>query len=135
MLHKLLGDRTAFPFPKSLYAVRDTLATVVRDRPNALILDFFAGSGTTLHATALINALDGGSRRCILVSNNEVAAKTSDRLLRAGDLRLNVDAPRLRALERRRHHPRHNPPSHPVVRFPGMQPDALTIVKNKIGTV
>jgi len=86
MLHKLLGDRTAFPFPKSLYAVRDTLLTVVRDRPNALILDFFAGSGTTLHATALINALDGGSRRCILVSNNEVAAKTSDRLLRAGHL-------------------------------------------------
>lgn len=86
MLHKLLGDRTAFPFPKSLYAVRDTLLTVVRDRPNALILDFFAGSGTTLHATALINALDGGSRRCILVSNNEVAAKVSDRLLRAGHL-------------------------------------------------
>ncbi|HPZ14754.1 MAG TPA: DNA methyltransferase, partial [Bacillota bacterium] len=82
MLHRLLGDRTAFPFPKSLYAVRDTLLTVVRDRPNALILDFFAGSGTTLHATALINAMDGGSRRCILVSNNEVAAKTSDRLLR-----------------------------------------------------
>ena len=82
MLHKLLGDRTAFPFPKSLYAVRDTLLTVVRDRPNALILDFFAGSGTTLHATALINALDGGQRRCILVSNNEVAAKSSDRLLR-----------------------------------------------------
>jgi hypothetical protein len=86
MLHKLLGDRTAFPFPKSLYAVRDTLLTVVRDRPNALILDFFAGSGTTLHATALINALDGGQRRCILVSNNEVAAKSSDRLLRAGHL-------------------------------------------------
>lgn len=86
MLHKLLGDRTAFPFPKSLYAVRDTLLTVVRDRPNALILDFFAGSGTTLHATALINALDDGSRRCILVSNNEVAAKASDRLLRAGHL-------------------------------------------------
>ena len=86
MLHKLLGDRTAFPFPKSLYAVRDTLLSVVRDRPDALILDFFAGSGTTLHATALINALDGGSRRCILVSNNEVAAKTSDGLLRAGHL-------------------------------------------------
>lgn len=86
LLHKFLGDRTAFPFPKSLYAVRDTLLTVVRDRSNALILDFFAGSGTTLHATALINALDNGSRRCILVSNNEVAAKTSDRLLRAGHL-------------------------------------------------
>lgn len=91
MLHKLLGDRTAFPFPKSLYAVRDTLLTVVRDRPNALILDFFAGSGTTLHATALINAGDGGDRRCILVSNNEVAAKVSDRLLRQGYLPGDVD--------------------------------------------
>lgn len=86
MLHKFLGDRTAFPFPKSLYAVRDTLLSVVRDRPNALILDFFAGSGTTLHATALINAMDGGERRCILVSNNEVTAKVSDKLLKEGYL-------------------------------------------------
>ena len=39
--------------------------------PNALILDFFAGSGTTLHATMALNAEDGGSRRCILVTNNE----------------------------------------------------------------
>ena len=52
MLHQILGRRDAFPFAKSLYAVRDTLLTVVGDRPNALVLDFFAGSGTTLHATA-----------------------------------------------------------------------------------
>ncbi|RZL15899.1 MAG: site-specific DNA-methyltransferase [Hymenobacter sp.] len=38
---------------------------------NATILDFFAGSGTTLHATMALNAEDGGSRRCILVTNNE----------------------------------------------------------------
>ncbi len=38
---------------------------------SALILDFFAGSGTTLHATMVLNAEDGGSRRCILVTNNE----------------------------------------------------------------
>jgi adenine-specific DNA-methyltransferase len=64
-----------------LYSVRDTLLSVVRDRPEALILDFFAGSGTTLHATALINADDGGRRRCILVSNNEVDAKTASELV------------------------------------------------------
>jgi adenine-specific DNA-methyltransferase len=58
LLHKFLESRDAFPFPKSLYAVRDTLLAVVRDRPDALILDFFAGSGTTLHATALINQAD-----------------------------------------------------------------------------
>lgn len=53
MLKKILGQPGLFPFPKSVYAVRDCLAAVVRDRPNALILDFFAGSGTTFHATCL----------------------------------------------------------------------------------
>ncbi|MGY2134428.1 site-specific DNA-methyltransferase [Hymenobacter sp. HD11105] len=38
---------------------------------DALVLDFFAGSGTTLHATMALNAEDGGTRRCILVTNNE----------------------------------------------------------------
>jgi adenine-specific DNA-methyltransferase len=61
-----------FPFPKSFYAVRDCLAAAVRNRPDALIVDFFAGSGTTLHATCLLNAEDGGSRTSILVTNNEV---------------------------------------------------------------
>lgn len=84
MLHKILGKRDAFPFPKSLYAVRDTLLTVVGDRPDAVVLDFFAGSGTTLHATALINAQLGGSRRCILVSNNEPGEKTVKRLVQKG---------------------------------------------------
>jgi adenine-specific DNA-methyltransferase len=86
LLPKFLGKRNAFPFPKSLYAVRDTLLSVVRDRPDALILDFFAGSGTTLHATALINATDDGSRRCLLVTNNEVEIKTARRLVRDGHL-------------------------------------------------
>lgn len=36
-----------------------------------IILDFFAGSGTTLHATMQLNAEDGGHRQCILVTNNE----------------------------------------------------------------
>lgn len=38
---------------------------------NATILDFFAGSGTTLHATMELNKEDGGRRQCILVTNNE----------------------------------------------------------------
>lgn len=84
MLHQILGRRDAFPFPKSLYAVRDTLLTVVGQRPNALILDFFAGSGTTLHATALINAQLGGTRRCILVSFNEPGEKAAKKLQREG---------------------------------------------------
>ncbi len=63
-----------FDFPKSLYNVYDCIAAVSRTRPNALIVDFFAGSGTTLHATCLLNAEDDGRRRCILVTNNEVGA-------------------------------------------------------------
>lgn len=38
---------------------------------NSIVLDFFAGSGTTLHATMALNAEDGGNRQCILVTNNE----------------------------------------------------------------
>lgn len=72
LLTTLIGEKR-FPFPKSLYAVRDTLRFFVAENPNALIVDFFAGSGTTLHAVNLLNAVDGGNRRCILVTNNEVS--------------------------------------------------------------
>jgi len=63
-----------FSFPKSLYAVHDVIRFFVASKPNALIVDFFAGSGTTLHAVNLLNAEDGGHRRCIMVTNNEVSA-------------------------------------------------------------
>lgn len=62
-----------FSFPKSLYAVEDSIKYFVADKPNSLIVDFFAGSGTTLHAVNLLNAEDGGHRRCIMVTNNEVS--------------------------------------------------------------
>lgn len=64
-----------FSFPKSLYAVHDTLRFFVANKPNALIVDFFAGSGTTLHAVNLLNAENGGHRRCIMVTNNEISAE------------------------------------------------------------
>ena len=67
----MVGKR--FSFPKSLYAVHDTIRFFVENKPNALIVDFFAGSGTTLHAVNLLNAEDGGNRRCIMVTNNEVS--------------------------------------------------------------
>ncbi len=56
----------------------------VADKPNALIVDFFAGSGTTLHAVNLLNAEDGGHRRCILVTNNEVSADEAKNLTAQG---------------------------------------------------
>lgn len=73
----LLGQRDLFSYPKSVYAVRDCLAIAVGQKPDALVLDFFAGSGTTFHATALLNASDGGARRCVLVTNNEVKEDTA----------------------------------------------------------
>ena len=81
-----LGERGLFPFPKSLYAVRDCLSIALGERKEAIILDFFGGSGTTLHATCLLNSEDGGRRRCILVTNNEVEAELSVKLARAGIL-------------------------------------------------
>ena len=60
-----------FAFPKPSSFVKFLLSTTVTTLPNATILDFFAGSGTTLHATMQLNAEDGGHRKCILVTNNE----------------------------------------------------------------
>ena len=88
ILKALLLDRR-FPFPKSLYAVEDALRFFVKDKPEAVILDFFAGSGTTAHAVMRLNRQDGGRRQSILVTNNEVAADEQKSLcakgLRPGD--------------------------------------------------
>jgi adenine-specific DNA-methyltransferase len=73
MLRYAVGNEVKFAFPKSVYAVRDAVGAVVRNNPNALIVDFFAGSGTTLNAVELLNEHDDGRRRCILVTNNEVS--------------------------------------------------------------
>ena len=72
MLNKFIPGRE-FPFPKSLYAVEDALRFFVRDKPDAVILDFFGGSGTTAHAVFRLNHQDNGRRHSILVTNNEVS--------------------------------------------------------------
>ena len=59
-----------FPYPKCLNVAKYLIGNVIREK-NIIILDFFAGSGTTLHATMQLNAEDGGKRQCILVTNNE----------------------------------------------------------------
>jgi adenine-specific DNA-methyltransferase len=84
LLHNILGVRGAFAFPKSIYAVRDTISAVVADRPDALIIDFFAGSGTTLNAINLQNNTDSGRRQCILVTNNEVSEKEAQSMSERG---------------------------------------------------
>jgi adenine-specific DNA-methyltransferase len=78
-----------FPFPKSLYAVEDAIRFFVYDKPEAVILDFFGGSGTTTHAVARLNRQDGGRRQSIVVTNNEVSADEAkalrDQGFRTGD--------------------------------------------------
>jgi len=71
LIAEILGKRNTFDYPKSLYAVIDSLKTLIRSKKDAIVLDFFAGSGTTGHAVLELNKEDGGNRRFILVTNNE----------------------------------------------------------------
>ena len=63
---KSLVPNCKFDFPKSLYNVYDCVYSVVAEDKNAIVLDFFAGSGTTAHAVLDLNNEDGGSRKFIL---------------------------------------------------------------------
>jgi adenine-specific DNA-methyltransferase len=83
LLQSLLPDRK-FPFPKSLYAVEDALRFFVGGKPDALVIDFFGGSGTTAHAVMRLNHQDDGRRRSIVVTNNEVSDKEAKALTKAG---------------------------------------------------
>ncbi|WP_443976943.1 site-specific DNA-methyltransferase [Treponema succinifaciens] len=83
MLNNIFKDRR-FSFPKSLYAVHDAIRFFVANKPNALIIDFFAGSGTSLHAVNLLNAEDNGKRLCIMVTNNEVSEDEAKSLIAKG---------------------------------------------------
>lgn len=83
LLGNIFRDKR-FTFPKSLYAVKDCIRFFTESKPNALIVDFFAGSGTTLHAVNLLNAEDGGHRCCIMVTNNEVSADEAKALSAQG---------------------------------------------------
>lgn len=67
-LMALFGE-VPFSNPKPLGLLQYLLNTIVIK--DVTVLDFFAGSGTTLHATMQLNAEDGGHRQCILVTNNE----------------------------------------------------------------
>ncbi len=83
LIKSILKDHS-FSFPKSLYAVEDVLRFFVAAKKTALIMDFFAGSGTTLHAVNRLNAEDGGQRRCIMVTNNEVSDEEAAQLRKRG---------------------------------------------------
>ena len=76
LLKKILGENQ-FSYPKSLYTVLDTIKIMTSD--NDIILDFFAGSGTTGHATFTLNKEDGGNRKFILIEqlNEHIEVCTS----------------------------------------------------------
>lgn len=73
-----------FPYPKSIYTVLDCLKAAVGNRPDAIVLDFFGGSGTTAHALQLLNESDDGQRQAIIVTNNELGEPKERELSAAG---------------------------------------------------
>ena len=68
-LKDIFDGKTLFDTPKPTKLIERILK--ISSNKSSTILDFFAGSGTTLHATMQLNAEDGGNRQCILVTNNE----------------------------------------------------------------
>ena len=67
VLTDIFGEKDSFSNPKPVSLIKE----LISHNNSVVILDFFAGSGTTLHATMQLNAEDGGHRQCILVTNNE----------------------------------------------------------------
>ena len=70
LVNNLVGN-SDFNFPKSIFNTYDCIAPILYERKNAIVLDFFAGSGTTGHSLMLLNKEDGGKRKVILCTNNE----------------------------------------------------------------
>ena len=78
---RVLGDKR-FPYPKDhRVLMRWLLMAAGKD---AVVLDFFGGSGSTAEAVMRLNAEDGGARQCLLVTNNEVADREAKALIKAG---------------------------------------------------
>ncbi|EEQ5977140.1 site-specific DNA-methyltransferase [Escherichia coli] len=72
-MKKIFGSKV-FDTPKALNYIMAIINCMAK--PNAVILDFFAGSGTTAHAATILNSLDGGTRKTILMESNHPIAKT-----------------------------------------------------------
>lgn len=69
IIKQVFGSEKTFTNPKPVKLIQRIIQ--ITGDESSIVLDFFAGSGTTLHATMLQNAEDGGHRQCILVTNNE----------------------------------------------------------------
>ena len=83
LLKNLFEGERVFSFPKSLYAVRDVIEIFTEKGGSDIVLDFFAGSGTTAHAVLELNKEDGGKRKFILCEQLDyVEAVTVERVRR-----------------------------------------------------
>ncbi len=82
-LKRILGEGR-FTHPKDTAVLARWIDLVTGSKPDAVVLDFFAGSGSTAHAVMALNAQDGGRRQAILVTNNEVNESTAKELTKAG---------------------------------------------------
>lgn len=71
VLKSLFGSRNEFSFPKSIFAVEDTLRISLGKANSAWVIDYFAGSGTTGHAIINLNRADSGKRKYILVEQGD----------------------------------------------------------------
>ncbi|MHA3724248.1 site-specific DNA-methyltransferase [Leucobacter sp. HY1910] len=82
-LAKVLGSKD-FPFPKDVEVISKWINIVTSRNNQAVVLDFFAGTGTTTEAVMRLNAVDEGNRQAIVVTNNEVAKTVADKLTKQG---------------------------------------------------
>ena len=73
-----------FQYPKPINLITEIIRSCTSE--NSLVVDFFAGSGTTLNAVNLLNDYDGLNRRCIIVTNNELSKKQTNALKKSGIL-------------------------------------------------
>jgi len=95
LVHALVPE-TDFDFPKSIWNTYDCIAPILYKRKNAIVLDYFAGSGTTGHAVMLLNEEDGGNRKFILATNNEVGEKSEKEL----KTKFNIDEATMRVWQK-----------------------------------
>lgn len=66
ILNNIIGKQL-FSFPKSIYTIKDCIDASTQNNKESIILDYFAGSGTTFHATQILNNEDNGYRKCLLI--------------------------------------------------------------------
>lgn len=89
---KDLVPNSEFLFPKSLWNVYDCISAVVGEDKDAIVMDFFGGSGTTAHAVLELNKSDGGNRRFILCEQMDYVETVTKERIRQVILRNGTDS-------------------------------------------